>query len=882
MTFLFTDIEGSSARWERDGDSMRAAVAGHDAVLRQVISDHEGVVVKHTGDGVMAVFEDAVHAVAAAVDVQRWIDLVPVRIGVHTGRAAPDQQGDYLGLTPTRAARVMEAAHGGQILLSSAATGLALDDLPAGVTLRDLGEHRLRNLEHPERLWQVVHAALRVDFPPPRGTAAAAAGNLPQLRTSVVGRDEERAQLLALLRVHRLVTVTGTGGVGKTTLAVLVAADWEASGGVWFVDLVAAPTGSEVVAVVADALGLRQRNGQTLDRSVLDALSVRDVLLVIDNCEHVAAGVASFIDQVLATGPGVRVLATSRESLGVHGEQLFPLAPLPTDADGAAIRLFIERAQAMRPQLQLGDDDATAVVTICERLDGLPLAIELAAARVRSLSPSELAARLDDRFRLLRSTGRGTGTHHDTLEATIRWSYELLTDPQRRLLERLAVFSGSFDAAAVAGVADDLVTDELDAFDELDVLTAKSLVMPAGSARFHLLVSVQAFALSRLRDRGDADDASARHASYFRELALRLGPLVLDEPGTDAVDQLDDDYPNVVQALDWWSRHDPESALDMLLAAQQSWVVHGHAAELERRGLDLLERLPDLDGVRRAKALVASGTGRFIRGDTKGARPLWKQAIALLAGDDPEYAHTNVMVAQLALFDGETDVAVDRLAFALAHIDVPGPAYYRYATYAMASAVAAWLGDVETARHALDAAFAASPRVSPSRRAPYIMAVALRALDPPRAVQFLHEALDDTIRKDPYAHAATLMQLGFSLLAIRRTTDGCATLSDSLPLLLATGSRRDAGSALDALAAALHRQGQLEAAALGYAAAGRIRDDLGIVGLPGEDERHRHRVRALRQQLGDDRFDTLTRQGGSLAIDQVCQSIDKAVHRLPT
>jgi predicted ATPase len=882
VTFLFTDIEGSTARWERDQVAMREVLAAHDATLRRVIIESGGVVVKHTGDGVMAVFRRPNDAIRAAVDAQRSIEELEVRIGVHAGTSEPDYGGDYLGPAPNRAARVMDAAHGGQILVSGAVAALASDDLPPGVSLRDLGEHPLRSLERPEHLWQVCHPALGGDFAAPR-TPTAAAGNLPELRTTVLGRREEAAQLGVLLDRHRIVTITGAGGVGKTTLAQVVAAARRPPDGSWFVDLVPVSADDDVVGALADAFRLRQRDGQTLARSVFDALSVRHALVVIDNCEHVLGAVAPLVDRLIGAAPHVTVLATSREALGVPGEQQLPLSPLASGTDGAAMQLFVERARSVRPGIEFDSGDRAAIATICERLDGIPLAIELAAARVRSLAPRDLATRLDERLRLLRTTGRTTGTHHDTLEATIGWSYELLAEPERRLFECLAVFPTSFDAEAVAAVAPDLVADEVDALDVLDRLAGKSLLVVDGSARFRLFSSVQAFAAARLAERGGMEAAKRQHAAHYLELAVRLAPLIFTEPGTEALDRLDAEYSNLGQTLDWSAEHDPRMAIEVAFAVHHTWLSRSHGAELEQRLLELLDKIPNLDTPTRAKALWCAGGGRFFRGDTRGTRPLWKEAVAGLPRDDPEFAQLSALLAQLALFDGDLDDTRRYLALAAVTIPTTGVPYHRLAAYSQIASTAAWMGDLEQSERALDAALANRAGVSPVRTAPYLTSLssALRVLDPPRALELLDEALDlCAIARDPWAEAVVTMHLGYSLLANRRGREGCATLSRSLPLLLATGARRDAMLALEALAGALRREGEPEAAVLAYAAAASIRDDLDIGRLPGEQERRDRRILELRDRLGDEAFAAIWQAGQHTGVDEVCQRLERSVGRL--
>jgi predicted ATPase/class 3 adenylate cyclase len=514
VTFLFTDVEGSTRRWENDADAMRAALAAHDEVLRKVIEAQGGFMFKHTGDGVCAAFASPRSAVDAAVSAQRELEL-PVRMGIATGEAEL-RGSDYFGAVLNRAARVMAAGHGGQILLAESTASLV-----SGVDLLDLGPRRLRDLPTSVQVFQVQAEGLRTDFPPLRALDVSP-GNLRPAPTSFIGRESELDEVQAAVKAHRLVTLTGVGGVGKTRLAVEVAgrlAD-EFPDGVWFFELAAVTDPAAVPDAVAAVLGITQQPGSSVAESVAAALEGRVRLLVFDNCEHVLDTVAGLVEAIQAHSATVRILATSREGLGVADEQLWPVPSLDVDAgiDSAAVNLFVERAQSVSPRFLLGrTDEAGAVIEICRRLDGIPLAIELAASRMASMTASEVRDRLDDRFRLLVGSRRGLERHH-TLRHAVAWSYDLLDDAEKALLDRCSVFAGGFDLQSVCAVAGSDVRDEYVILDLLDALVRKSLLAAdwsAGRTRFSMLETIRQFAEEQLVARGQADEVRTAHAHYF-------------------------------------------------------------------------------------------------------------------------------------------------------------------------------------------------------------------------------------------------------------------------------------------------------------------------------------------------------------------------------
>ena len=554
MTFLFTDVEGSTRRWEADADAMRVALAAHDEVLRGAIEGHGGWLFKHTGDGVCAAFASPKSAVDTAVTAQRALEL-PVRMGLATGEAEL-RDGDYFGVVLNRAARVMAAGHGGQILVADSTAGLL-----SGVDLVDLGPRRLRDLPTPVGVFQVRAAGLRTQFPPLRALDVSP-GNLRAAATSFIGRDSEVGELHAAVKAHRLVTLTGVGGVGKTRLALEVAARLvdEFPDGVWFFELAAVSDPAAVPDAVAALLGITQQPGKNVSESVAAALEGRLRLLVFDNCEHVLDAAGDIIEAILAQSETVKILVTSREGLGVADEQLWAVPSLDVGAgiDSAAVNLFVERAHSVAPRFSLATDEVEAVIEICRRLDGIPLAIELAASRMASMTAGEVRDRLDQRFRLLVGSRRGLSRHH-TLRHAVAWSYDLLDDTEKALLDRCSVFAGGFDlhsACAIAGFPD--APDDFAALDLLDALVRKSLLVAdrsAGRTRFSMLETIRQFAEEQLVARGEASEMRAAHSRYFAGREADIMALWDSPRQRAAYDWFIAEFANLRAAFRWADDH---------------------------------------------------------------------------------------------------------------------------------------------------------------------------------------------------------------------------------------------------------------------------------------------------------------------------------------
>lgn len=565
LTFLFTDIEGSTRRWESDADAMRTALALHDTALREAIAAHGGQVFKHTGDGVCAVFTSPRAAVEAAIAAQRRLEL-PVRMGIATGEAEL-RDGDYFGVALNRAARVMAAGHGGQILLDGATAGLL-----TGVDLKALGPKRLRDITRPVDVFQVGAPGLQGDFPE-LTTVDPTPGHLHPPDTSFIGRETEMVELQTALKSHRLVTLTGVGGVGKTRLAVEVAARCADAypDGVFVIELAPVGDPAAVPEAVAAVLGITQQPGLSVVDSVAAALEGRARLLILDNCEHVLDAAADLIEVIFTHSSTVAILATSREGLRLNNEHLWPVPSLDIGAgnDSAATALFIDRAHAVSPHASFtAPAESAAVVEICRRLDGIPLAIELAASRLVSMTTTEIRDRLDDRFRLLVGSRRGL-ERHQTLRHAVRWSYELLSPDEKVLLARCSVFSGGFSLAAASAVAD--AGNELTTMDVLDALVRKSLLVAdrtSARTRFSMLETIRQFAEDQLVGSDDPAAIRTAHARYFAGLETEVLALWDSPRQHEAYQWLNRELANLRTAFHWSAdRGDLDTAATIAVTA---------------------------------------------------------------------------------------------------------------------------------------------------------------------------------------------------------------------------------------------------------------------------------------------------------------------------
>jgi predicted ATPase/class 3 adenylate cyclase/DNA-binding NarL/FixJ family response regulator len=584
VTLLLADVEGSTQLWESQPAAMTAALALLNRTASKVIAEHDGVrpVEQGEGDSFVAAFARAGDAVACALNLQR-ADLAPIklRIGVHTGDVQLRDEGNYAGPTINKTARLRDLAHGGQTVLSSVTEELVEDQLPADAWLTDLGRHALRDLPRPVRVTQLCHPDLRNDFPPLRTSNAVAAHHLPAQLTTFVGRHTQMADIRALLADNRLVTLTGAGGAGKTRLAIEVARETtdELADGVWYVDLAPITHPGMVPLTVARALGLPDQPGSSITETLLRFVRDRQMLFVLDNCEHLLDASAAVVNDILGSCSKVTILATSREPLMVAGEVNWQVPSLSLADE--AIELFADRARRGRPDFTL-ENNVEMVTEICQRLDGMPLAIELAAARVRALSLDEIVDSLHDRFRLLTGGARTAVRRQQTLRASVDWSHALLTEPERVLLRRLSVFMAGFDLDAAQSVAGATDVERYQVLDQLSLLVDKSLVIAesaGGRTRYRLLETVRQYALEKLGESGEADDTRARHRDHYAAMAARL-----DAPARTSkeplVEQADRELDNLRAAFTWSCENDDvASALELATSLHPLWMVRGRVAE---------------------------------------------------------------------------------------------------------------------------------------------------------------------------------------------------------------------------------------------------------------------------------------------------------------
>ncbi len=606
LTFLFTDVEGSTRAWEAHPDTMPEALSRHFEILNRAVAEGGGTVVSDTGDGIFAAFAGAKSAVGAAVAAQRalaaaeWGSTGPlrVRMGLHTGHADRGHE-DFHGTEVNRCARIMAAAHGGQVIVSEATLVLVRDDPPAGVSFLDLGEHRLKDLARAERIHQVLHPDLVAEFPPLRSLSAFP-NNLPAELSTFIGRADALATVRGTLARTRLVTLTGAGGAGKTRLALQVAADQieHHPDGVWLVDLAGLADPALVTQAVLSTLRVPELAGRPALTVLTDYLAQRDVLVVLDNCEHLIAAAADVVAAVLRAAPKATFIATSREPLNVPGEISWrvPSLALPEDGDAAdvegseAVALFVERARAVDPAFSLTPDRARVVAAIARRLDGLPLAIELAAARIRALSVEEIAARLNDRFALLTGGARTALPRQRTLEAAVAWSYDLLDEDERRLFTRLSVFAGSFGLAAAEAVTsgDPIEPDRI--LDLLTTLVDKSLVSVVrtnGGTRYRLLETLRDYARNRLATTGEADAVREAHTRWAVAFAGSAGAQLQGPNQARWLEEIAATRDDLRAALErTLETGDPERGLQIMTGLTTLWQV---SSIREARGW--LERL---------------------------------------------------------------------------------------------------------------------------------------------------------------------------------------------------------------------------------------------------------------------------------------------------
>jgi predicted ATPase/class 3 adenylate cyclase len=747
VTFLFTDIEGSTRLWEQHPESIRHALSRHDALLRHAIESQGGEVFKTVGDEVCAAFVTAPAALAAALEAQRalqgeaWDRYFPptetgeerfgraaasdggrapggsrecplrVRIALHTG-AAEEREGDYVGPPLNRVARLLAVGYGGQVLLSQPTYELVRDALPDGTSLRDLGEHRLKDLVRPEHIFQLVSPDLPADFPPLHSLDVLP-NNLPRQLTSFIGREREMAQVKEGLTASVLLTLTGTGGCGKTRLALQAAADLVEAypHGVWLVELAALADPHLVAQSVASVLGIRELPGRPLTETLIEALRPKQLLLVLDNCEHLVAACAALTDLLLHSCPRLQILATSREALGVSGERLFRVpslsapdpqqrVPVESLTQYEAVRLFIDRAVMSQPSFAVTNANAPVVAQICHRLDGIPLAIELAAARVKVLSAEQIMDRLDDRFRLLTGGSRTALPRQQTLRALVDWSYNLLSQPEQVLLRRLSVFAGGWTLAAAEAVCSGEGIETWDVLELLTQLADKSLILagePVGQVRYQLLETIRQYGAEKLCGSDEAAVVQGRHRDWFTRLAEEASAGLKGADQAEWLARLETELDNLRTAIDWSiERDEAEAGLQLAGGIGHLGEIRGYLTEARARFARLLslpEAAPHTEV--RAKGLWCLGHLARYQGDYEAARELVEESLSIGCelGDRRHIGHSYLVLGSVASCQGDYDAAQSFYKEGLVLFRELGDSYGIAWTLHNLACVTLWRGD---------------------------------------------------------------------------------------------------------------------------------------------------------------------------------------------
>jgi len=903
VTFLFTDIEGSTRLWEEQPDRMRHALAAHDALARKAIEGHHGEVVKTTGDGVHAAFDDAADAIAATVDLQKALAdpaatggmPMRVRCGLHAG-TVERRDNDYYGSSVNRAARIMSAAHGGQILLSEAVASGVRDCLPAQVSLRDLGQVRLRDLSTPECVYQVVHPQLRAEFPALRSLESTP-NNLPLQPTTFIGRDKELAELKRLIAAARILTLTGAGGCGKTRLALQLAADSleRFPDGVWLVELAPLSDPGLVPQTAASVLGLEEEAGKAITTTLVAHLKDKRALMLLDNCEHLLGACAVLADSLARYCPHLTILASSREALGIAGEQTYrvPSLSLPDPKETAtpasiasfeALQLFVDRCLKVDPDFRVTNDNAATLASICHRLDGIPLAIELAAARVRSLSVEEVNRRLDHRFRLLTGGPRTALPRQQTLRSLIDWSYDLLRDPEKVLLQRLSVFAGGWTLEAAEQICAGDGVEQGDVLDLLSSLIDKSLVTFERSearSRYRLLETVRQYARERLVESGGAEAIRARHRDYFVALAQEADDKLLGAEQAASLRLLEDEHDNLRLALEWSYAEAPgQEDLRLCAAMHRFWFTRGYVAEGRQWCARILAKgMPADATLLYARVVNAAGSLAWHQTDFRAARPLLEQGLALSRSLDDRLGLARSLnnLGSLAFEQGDYPAAHTLYEESLALWRELGDRRGAAGLLGNLALVAWERGDLVVARTLAQESLALAREVGDQGRIGDALSilgnVACDQGDLGTAWARNQESL--VIGRelgDRDCIATSLYSLGLAAFLRGEFDDAHSLYGEALAIRRELGDRLGLARVMEGIAALAAARGDSLAAARTWGAAERLREELGSPISPNERPRNDRCAAMAREATRDDgAFDRAWRQGREMSFNEVIE-----------
>lgn len=923
VTFLFTDIEGSTKLWELHPETMRCALARHDELLRAAIELNRGYVFKTFGDAFCAAFSMASEAIQAAIAAQSALLSEPwpvetkikVRMALHAG-AVESRDNDYFGPPVNRVARLLSTVNGCQVILSRVAHDLCSDSLPPDCSLKPLGEHRLKDLGRSEIVFQLFHPGLPSEFPPLRSIESRGViHNLPQQLTSFIGRDKEMAEIKELLQRSRLVTLTGSGGTGKTRLAVQAAADVteQYPDGVWLVELAALSDPGLVPQAVAQALDIRELPGELIARTLLSALKEKKTLVLLDNCEHVLDSSARLVDAVLKSCSNVSTLITSREALGISGEASYRVPSLSLPDTGEqhtpdsllqfeAARLFIARAREARTDFAVTEYNASALASACRRLDGIPFAIELAAARVRSLSVEEINSRLDHRFRLLTGGSRTALPRQQTLRAMIDWSYDLLDEHEKALLHRLSVFAGGWrlEAAEAVCAADKAVGNRQSAVegtsdhrlpiadcllptDVLELLTSlcgKSLVMAdqqVGVTRYRLLETVRQYARERLVEIGESEMVWQRHLDHFLSLAEVAEPELSGPEQVDWLKRLDEEHDNLRASLSWsLELAGSTKCLRICGALWAFWAMRGYFSE----GRAWCERALQADGCQgrtheRARALSGVGSLALYLGDLESSRAYLEESLIIYReiGDKRGIGASFNGLGRIAMAHGNYPVALSYFERCLSiEREIVSKSGIASALNNLGIATFSQ-GDYAASRTFHNESLAIQKQIGNLQG----IAVSLSNLgsisnaegDYISARAYYGDSLTvfrETGNKSGIAN--TLMGLGISATNNGDYGAARAYLEEGLYIRKVIGSSLGITSSLNAFAYLAVKESQSELAAMFWGAAAAFREAIGSPLARNEQEKYDREVAVARQSLGDETFQKAWDRGRGMTMDE--------------
>jgi predicted ATPase/class 3 adenylate cyclase/Tfp pilus assembly protein PilF len=902
VTFLFTDIEGSTRLLQQLGENYATLLAEHQQLLREACEMHHGSVVGTQGDSFFVAFSSAEEAINAVVGAQRalhthpWPDGVSVRVrmGLHTGEAQISSL-DYVGIDVHRAARIAAAAHGGQVLLSQRTYELVENGLPDGVTTRNLGEHRLKDLRQPMHLYQLDIQGMPADFTPIKSLDAVL-NNLPVQSTSFVGREKELGELKKLVETARLVTLTGAGGSGKTRLALQVAAEMSGhfQNGVFFVALAPIIDQKLVASTIAHSLGITESAGRSILEGLKDYLKGKSLLLLLDNFEQVI-GAASLVAELLTECAELKILVTSREELHISGERGYPVSPLSVPdltqlpsveslSQYAAVELFVQRAQAVKPDFYLTNESAPAVAEICSRLDGLPLAIELAAARIKVLPPPAMLVRLENRLTILTGGARDLPARQQTLRNAIAWSYDLLDENEQKLFQRLSVFVAGCTVAAVEAVSGD-APDRASILDQLESLMGKSLLREVermgGEPRFVMLETLREFGLEQLDASGEQDTIRGRHANFF--LALAEGAEASSERAEQVqwMERMEQEHDNLRAALEWSKT--AEGAKDICVrfagALGYFWEMHGHFSEGRERLFAILSMdITQGQTAARARLLARAAELAYRQSDYPATASLAKESLEIYRkiGDQQGIASMLIKSGNAATERGSYATASRFLEEALAIWRELEDKHGTARALISLGWVALRSGDHSLANTRLKEALALSRELGDTRSIGFELSglgeVALRQGDYVRATQLMEESLE--LRRqlgNKWGVGVSLGMLGWVAMRERDWERAIARLGESLQVRQEIGDKGGSAWCLERLAGVAMAQGQGEKAVRLFGAAAALRSSIGSVIDPADEANYKKNISSLRAKLGYERYKTAWNEGRAMPLEQAIE-----------